>query len=145
MGELRSGGQYVVPHVGGLRSGADTVRISPASPQERKKASLGADFVPLPSYNGSSDYTSVVRMVRDRKCWVWVQGKFWKQRVSGRGPSYLDLAHHSVQLTLLPQGELVLGHFGAGGHDELEMFPILHNFQHHLDILCLLDDISWHT
>ena len=65
--------------------------------------------------------------------------------MAGGGDSYLDLLpSHELHLTLLPQGELILDHFGASGDGELEVLPILHNFRHPLDILSLLDDVIRH-
>ena len=60
--------------------------------------------------------------------------------------SYLDLLpSHELQLTFLPQSELILDHFGPGGDGELEVVPILYDFRHSLDILPLLDDVVRQT
>lgn len=39
---------------------------------------------------------------------------------------FLSIQH--LYVTLLPNGELVFHHFGASGHSNSELFPILHNF-----------------
>lgn len=45
------------------------------------------------------------------------------------GTSYLDLLpSQEFYLTLLPQVELVLGHFGANGDGELKVVPVMHDF-----------------
>ena len=65
--------------------------------------------------------------------------------MAGGGASYLDLLpSHELHLTLLPQGELILDHFGASGDDELEVLPILHDFRHPRDIRPLLDEVIGH-
>lgn len=45
------------------------------------------------------------------------------------GTSYLDLLpSQEFHLTLLPQGELVLDHFGASDDGELEVVSVMHDF-----------------
>lgn len=62
------------------------------------------------------------------------------------GGSYLDLLPgHGLQLTLLPQGELVLDHFGASGDGELEVLPVLHHLRHPFEVLPLLDEVIGQT
>ena len=49
--------------------------------------------------------------------------------MAGGGTSYLELLpSQEFQLRLLPQGELVLDHFGVSDDGELEVVPVMHYF-----------------
>lgn len=80
------------------------------------------------------------------KPWDQAPGKVLEAECGLRGISYLDLLpSHDLQLTFLPQGELVLDNFGPSGDGELEVLPVLHNFRHSLDVLALLDEVVRQT